>query len=128
MRSPIFQPQIEAGLECLDCESAAPKPTYELGKIRLQRCDACGALLCSRRTLVQIMNHFGSTFGHLKARPISRQQKNLCVLGEANRIDRKKGIACFRLDEFDAVLEGMSRNAIEKAERRWWCSGKTVEE
>jgi RsiW-degrading membrane proteinase PrsW (M82 family) len=119
-------PQIEAGLECLDCGSTAPKPTYTLGKICLQRCDACGALLCSRRTLVQIMHHFGSTFGHLKIRPIRRQQKNLCVLGEANRIDRKKGIACFRLDEFDAVLEKMSRNVIAKAERRWWCSGKKV--
>ena len=65
------------------------------------------------------MHHFGSTFGHLKIHPIRRQQKNLCVLGEANRIDRKKGIACFRLDEFDAVLEKMSRTALTKAERRW---------
>lgn len=113
-------PEVEAGLECLDCGSAAPKPTYELGKIRLQRCEACGAMLCSKSVLFQIMHHFGSTFGHLKMRPINRQQKNLCVLVDANRIDRKKGLACFRLDEFDAVLEGLSRKAVETAERRWW--------
>ena len=39
---------------------------------------------------------------------------------EDNRIDRKKGIACFRLDEFDAVLEGMNRSVIKQAECRWW--------
>ncbi len=113
-------PQIEAGLECLDCGSSAPKPTYELGKIHLQRCDACGAMLCSKQTLVQIMHHFGSTFSHLKACPLNRHQKNLHVLIEANRIDRKKGVACFRLDDLDAVLERMSRSVVEKAERRQW--------
>ena len=114
-------PQIEAGMECLDCGSTAPKPTYELGRIHLQRCDACGAMVCSKQTLRQIMHHFGSTFSHLKTHPLTRQQKNLCVLVEANRIDRKKGIACFRLDDLNAMLEEMSRNVINKTEARWWC-------
>ncbi len=114
-------PQIEAGLECLDCGSTAPKPTYELGRIHLQRCDACGSMVCSKQTLQQIMHQFGSTFGHLKMRPINHHQKNLCVLVAANRLDRKKGIACFRLDDLNAVLEGMSRNVIENAKRHWWC-------
>ena len=108
-------------MECLDCGSTAPKPTYELGKIRLQRCDACGAMVCSKPVLRQIMHQFGSTFGRLKMRPFSRHQKNLRVLVEANRIDRKKGIACFRLDDFNAVLEEMSRSVAEKAQHQWWC-------
>jgi RsiW-degrading membrane proteinase PrsW (M82 family) len=114
-------PSIEAGLECLDCGSPAPKPTYEKGRIRLQRCDACGAMVCSRQVLIRIMQQFGSTFSRLKARPVHPRQKNLRVIGTANRIDRKKRIACFRLDELDAVLEEMSRKTVEKSECRWWC-------
>lgn len=118
-------PQIEAGLECLDCGSTAPKPTYKLEKIHLQRCDTCGAMVCSKQTLTQIMHQFGSTFGHLKTHPVSRQQKNLCVLVADNRIDRKKGIACFQLDDFNTMLEEMSQNVIKKTERQWWCPKKT---
>ena len=119
-------PLIEAGLECLDCGSTAPKPTYTLGKIQVQQCEACRAMVCTEKSLQQLIHHFGSTFGKLpKPHPINRHQRNLCTLVEANRIDRRKKVACFRLDDFNAVLEKMSRQVIDKAEHRWWCSRKT---
>jgi RsiW-degrading membrane proteinase PrsW (M82 family) len=116
-------PIIEEGIECLDCGSKAPKRTYEKGRIRVQQCDICGAFVCCVQSLCQIVHQYGSVFGSLKKRirPLSRARKHICVLMEANRIDRKKRIACFQLDALNGVLEAMSRSVIERAERRWWC-------
>ncbi|NNJ71483.1 MAG: PrsW family intramembrane metalloprotease [Kiritimatiellales bacterium] len=121
-------PEIEAGFECVDCGNTAPKPTYAHGRIRIQQCEACGTCLCDIKTLHQIVHQYGSLFGSLRRRVkrLSRHQKHIGVLIEANRIYRKKGVACFRLDEFNAVLERMSRDAIDKTERQWWCVWKTV--
>ena len=55
-------PEIGMGLECLDCGNMAPKPTYEKGKIRMQRCESCGAFVCSFKTLRHLVNHYGSVF------------------------------------------------------------------
>jgi RsiW-degrading membrane proteinase PrsW (M82 family) len=130
-------PAIEPGLECLDCGNKAPKPTYDLGKIRMQRCEECGVFLSTQASLCQLMHHYGSTFGSLRKQihPLSKHRtrseagakrrqrsgNNLCVLVEANRIDRKKGIACFQLDDLNAVLEEMSGNVVQEAESHWWC-------
>jgi RsiW-degrading membrane proteinase PrsW (M82 family) len=116
-------PPIKPGLECLDCGCTAPKRTYSLSKIKIQQCDQCGAYLSTQAALLQIMHQFGSTFGNLKKqiRPLSKHRKNLRVLVEANRIDCKKGIACFQLDDLNAVLEEMTGIVIQKAKTRWWC-------
>lgn len=112
----------EAGLECLDCGNTAPKCTLSNGRIRLQKCDECGAMACSKKSLYQIFHQYGSTFTSLEkfSRRREQRRKHLRMLVAANRIDRKKGIACFRLDELDPVLEKMSRDVIQQAHGRWW--------
>ncbi len=122
------KPEIEEGMECIDCGNMAPKPTYAHGRISIQKCEECGTYLCSPKSLCQIVHQYGSLFGGLrkKIKRLSRRKKNICVLIDANRIDRKKRVACFRLDEFNSVLEQLSRDTIAKAERKWWCVWKTV--
>jgi len=121
-------PAIHPGLECIDCGNAAPKPTYEKGRIRIQRCEECGAFLCTPASLCQLVHQYGSLFGNLKRRikRPSRHAKNICVLIAGNRIDRKKHIACFQLDDFNAELEKMSRQHVEQIERKWWFPFKIV--
>ena len=115
-------PAIEPGFECIDCGNAAPKPTYERGRIRLQRCEECGAYLCSPTTLFQLVHQYGSLFGSLKKRikRMSRHSRNIRVLIAGNRIDRKKHVACFQLDEFNDVLEKTSHDQADKLEKKWW--------
>jgi RsiW-degrading membrane proteinase PrsW (M82 family) len=110
---------IEPGMECIDCGNAEPKPTCERGRIRIQRCETCGAYLCSPRSLRHIVHHHGSLFGSLKKR-IRRPSRHIRVLIDGNRIDRKKRVACFRLDEFNRVLEKTSRDLAARLERKWW--------
>ena len=115
-------PAVEAGIECIDCGNAAPKPTYEKGRIRIQRCEECGTFLCTPASLCQLVHQYGSLFGNLKRRMKrpSRHAKNIRILIAGNRIDCKKHIACFHLDDFNAELEKMSRQHVEKLERKWW--------
>lgn len=116
------KPEIEEGLECLDCGNRTPKPTYRNGRIRIQQCEACGAYLCSKATLFQLVHQYGSLFGnlHKRIKRLSRHRKHLFVVEAGNRLDIKKRMACFQLDEFNCVLEAMSRNHIEQTERKWW--------
>jgi RsiW-degrading membrane proteinase PrsW (M82 family) len=109
-------------LECLDCGNRAPKPTYCNGRIRIQHCEVCGTYLCSKDSLFQIIHQFGSLFGNLNKRMkrLRPQQHNLYVLEAGNRLNKKRDIACFQLDEFNGVLESMSRRHIEQTERKWW--------
>lgn len=115
-------PEIGPGMECLDCGNMAPKATFAHGRIHVQRCDECGAYLCSPKTLCQIVHQHGSLFGSLKkkTRRLSKQRKNIYVLCEANRIDKKKRIACFHLHEFNNALEAMTRKHVEWLEGKWW--------
>ncbi len=116
------KPSVEVGLECIDCGNGAPKPTYQRGRIRIQQCEGCGALICTEKTLIQLIHQYGSLFGNLKKKfkPLSRVQKTSCVLVEGNRVDRKKHLACFQLDEFNAALDRMSQQHIDQLERRWY--------
>ncbi len=115
-------PEIEPGMECLDCGSQAAKPTYGHGRISIQKCEQCGIYLCSEQTLCQIVHQYGSLFGSLKKKikPLARARKKIGVLIEANRIDRKKHMACFQLDAFNTALEAMSQRHANQIERKWW--------
>jgi RsiW-degrading membrane proteinase PrsW (M82 family) len=115
-------PEIAPGHECLDCGCQAPKPTFEYGRICIQQCEKCGAYICSEKTLCQIVHQYGSLFGSLrkKMKPITRARKKICVLIEGNRVDRKKHVACFHLDEFNAALERMTQSHIDRLEKKWW--------
>jgi len=114
--------EIEPGFECLDCGNTAPKPTYCRGRIRIQQCEGCGTYLCSDKTLIQLVHQYGSLFGSLrkKMKPLSKARKKICVLIEANRVDRKKHIACFRLDEFNHALERRAKKHADQLEKKWW--------
>ncbi|VGO21391.1 PrsW family intramembrane metalloprotease [Pontiella sulfatireligans] len=116
------RPEIEEGFECLDCGNRAPKPTYTHGRIRVQKCEDCGAYLCTKASLCQMVHQYGSLFGslHKHIKRLSKHRKHLCVLEAGNRIDKKKRIACFQLDEFNSVLETMTRRHIEQTEKKWW--------
>jgi len=117
---------IEPGCECLDCGNTAPKPVVQRGRIKVMKCEECGAYVCSAKTIHTIVHHFGSVFGNLKKqlKPLSRANRNMRVLIAGNRIDRKKRIACFELDTFNDALENMSREVIAKTEHKWWCVWK----
>jgi RsiW-degrading membrane proteinase PrsW (M82 family) len=113
---------IEPGIECLNCGNTAPKNTYKLRAIRLQKCTACNAMVCTQKSLIELVRHFGSTFGSLRKqwKPDTHRRKNFAVLVAANRVDRKKKLACFELEDFDKVLEKMSKDVILQAQDRWW--------
>ncbi|MBN2162243.1 MAG: PrsW family intramembrane metalloprotease [Pontiellaceae bacterium] len=115
-------PAIEPGYPCLECTNNAPKPTYRRGRIRIQRCEECGSYLCSPHALYQLVHHYGSLFGSLRRRihHLPHQGKHTRTLITGNRIDRRKHVACFQLDEFNEVLEATSRELAEKMERKWW--------
>ncbi|MDF7800868.1 PrsW family intramembrane metalloprotease [Pontiellaceae bacterium B1224] len=119
-------PETEPGLECLDCGNPAPKPTYERGRIRIQKCEECGAFACTSKTLYQLVHHYGSIFGKLKkqAKPVSKLRKNLYVLIKGNKFDRRKKVACFDLSTFNDALEEMNRSVITRTEKKWWCVWK----
>ena len=117
---------VESGNECLDCGNRAPKPTYERGRIRIQKCEECGAYVCSVKTLHQLVRHYGSVFSKSKkqSKPVSKLQKNLYVLIKGNKFDRRKKVACFDLNTFNDALEEMNRNVIRQTEKKWWCIWK----
>ncbi|MDH3982480.1 MAG: PrsW family intramembrane metalloprotease [Kiritimatiellaceae bacterium] len=123
-------PETKEGLTCLDCGNRAPKPTYTSGRIRIQKCEECGAYACADKTITQLVHHYGSTFGSLrkKTKPISRSRKQVCVIIQGNRIDRKKKTACFDLNTFNNALEEMTQNVIIKTEKKWWCVWKAANE
>jgi RsiW-degrading membrane proteinase PrsW (M82 family) len=114
-------PSIEPGLKCLECTNGAPKPTYTNGRIKIQRCEACGTYLCTDRTLQNLVHQYGSIFGslkrHIKKGPGHNRTR---VLIAGNRIDPKQHTACFHLDEFNDVLEKTSADLSRKLERKWW--------
>jgi RsiW-degrading membrane proteinase PrsW (M82 family) len=114
--------ELADGVECIDCGNRAPKPLLSHGRIAVQRCDRCGAFLCSIKTLHNIVHQFGSRFGSLKklTKRLSKERKHIYVLEAGNRFDRKKRIACFQLYEFNNVLEEMSRKHVERLESKWW--------
>ena len=115
-------PPVEKGYKCLECTNAAPKPTYRIGRIRLQRCEECGTFLCSIASLRQIVHQYGSIFGKLKkqTKRLPRQSKNIRTLIDGNRMDLRQHTACFRLEELNEVLEKTSCEQAEKLERKWW--------
>ena len=126
----VQDPPVEPGLECLDCGSTAPKPTYREGRIAIQHCESCGTFLCTPAVLHRIVHRYGSLFGSLKkhVKKITGN-KHMQVLIGGNRINLHKRTACFRLDEFNAVLEETSRSLAERLEQKWWFPfrGESVE-
>lgn len=119
-------PEIEPGLECLDCGNAAPKPTYEKGRIWLQRCESCGAFACSLKTLEHLINHYGSVFGNLKQLMKPTRKGKLHPVAEIKgvRFHRKKTLACFDLNTFNDALEELNKDVIRRTEKKWWCLWK----
>lgn len=111
----------EPDIRCIECASTEPKATYTRGRIRIQRCGTCGTYLCSTRSLRHLVHHYGSLFGSLR-RYSKRMpgQKRTRMLLSGNRIDCRSRTACFRLDEFNQVLEKTSRDLAENLERKWW--------
>lgn len=121
-------PAVEPGFQCMECANAAPKPTYEKGRILIQQCEQCGTYLCSPHTLKQLVHQYGSLFGSLKKKmkTPSHNSKKIRVLIAGNRIDTKKHVACFKLDEFNDILENTSRDLAARLERKWWFPFKTA--
>lgn len=119
-------PEIEPGFKCLECTSTAPKPTYQRGRIRIQRCESCGTYLCSEKTMQHLVHQYGSVFGSLKRySKCIRGNKKIRVLIAGNRIDRRQHIACFHLDEFNNALEKTSSDLAQNLEQKWWFPFKT---
>ena len=114
--------EIEPGHECLDCGNHAPKPMIRQGRIRVFKCEDCGAYICSEKTLRHLVHHFGSIFGNLKqkVKPLSRTNRSMRVLIAGNRIDRRKRIACFDLAAFNDALEKTTRDVVIRTECKWW--------
>lgn len=119
-------PKIQQGLQCLDCGNAAPKPTYEKGRILLQKCESCGAYLCSLKSLKRLVQHYGSVFGNLKKelRPDKQGKHRPVSRIKGVRINKRRKTATFDLNTFNDALEEMNRNVITQTEKKWWCIWK----
>ncbi len=122
-------PEVEPGFQCIECTNAAPKPTYQRGRIRIQRCEQCGTYLCSAHSLRHLVHHYGSLFGSLKRYTKRIPGYTRCrVIIAGNRIDLHRHTACFKLDEFNEVLEKTSHDLARNLERTWWFPLRTVSE
>ncbi|WP_372794695.1 PrsW family intramembrane metalloprotease [Pontiella sp.] len=116
-------PEVQPGVQCLDCGDAAPKPTYEKGQIRLHQCEACGAYVCSVKTLHQLIHHYGSVFGNLKKEIGFKagRPKKLAAKLKGVRLNKKRKIVSFNLKTFNNALEELNRDVIRRTEKKWWC-------
>jgi len=116
-------PEIQPGLECLDCGNAAPKPTYKKGRITMQKCESCGGFVCSTHTFLRLISHYGSVFGNLKKAFNSKRKDPLSLASTIKgvQIDRKKRLINFDLNSFNDALEELNQDAIGRTEKKWWC-------
>ncbi|MDF7825110.1 PrsW family intramembrane metalloprotease [Pontiellaceae bacterium B12227] len=118
--------EIQPGLQCLDCNNAAPKPTFEKGRISLQKCESCGAYVCTLKSLKHLIRHYGSVFGSLKKelRKGKGGKHNLRIKIKGVRINKRQKAATFDLSTFNDALEELNRDVIQKTEKKWWCVWK----
>ena len=119
-------PKIQEGLQCSDCHNAAPKPTYEQGRISLQKCESCGAYICSLKSLKNLIQHYGSVFGNLK-KELGKGKHNLDAKIKGVRMNKQQKTATFDLTPFNDALEELNRDVITQTEKKWWCVWKCTE-
>ena len=106
-------PMVEEGMECLNCGNGAHKPTYRIGEIRIQKCEACERYITTLDSLVRMFRRFGSMFSGTSAYYIrgSDPERGYSTIYDGNVISDQKKIALFELDKLNSVLEHFTKQS-----------------
>lgn len=113
---------VKKGLECLKCGNNDQKRTYEIGKIKIQKCNDCESYVATANSIYYIFHHFGSDFrnltNHYKHKDVYKTDYS--TLFQGNYISDRKRIAFFRIDELEEALEQFNEKLIRDIEKQWW--------
>ena len=115
-------PVMEKGIECLNCGNQDEKNTYRIGKIRIQKCEACGRFVSTDKDLFRIFRRFGSEFRNLNRyyRHKDETKTNYSTVFKSNSISEEKRLAFFQLDELNFALNEFNDKLISQIEEKWW--------
>jgi RsiW-degrading membrane proteinase PrsW (M82 family) len=113
-------PIYEEAPECIKCSSQKKKLRYELGKIKIYRCDNCGYYLSSMDSMFSIFQHFASLFRNLNKYyfPPNSKVLNYAVLLKHNLICERRKIAIFDLDILNNYTEAIINNFRSKGKQK----------
>ena len=115
-------PEVAKGIECINCGNLKEKETYKIGKIAVQKCDACNSYVTTSDSLYYIFHHFGSDFRNLTSKYKHKDiyKTEYSTLFQGNYVSDKKRIAFFKIDELENALEQFNEKLVQEIEMQWW--------